>query len=485
MEFLKWLHSWQDNGMNIIQKSVTLADPHICSDAKNRFSIFNAIFDCLVKRDSAGRFIPALSTKWTVEPDAQQWTFALRNDVTFHNGDQMTAADVAAALKRACDPSVGGELGTEGVWASYLGDAEISVIDAHTVSITTSQPMADLLDLLVAIPIMPESVLSHVPTVFVGSGQWQLVEHDETQVRLARFEKSHINGAGGIAGDRLTFYGQSAEDVRIEALVAGRADLAADLSPQSYRAIQKADKQLLAQPSNLCVAFLCNASRGMCSHQEFRQALNYAVNVERMIEQAFGGVADAASRLNGPLTPFHYGCDDTIPPYPHDFDKARALLDKAGADSRIVIDLPMKLPDEAPLLGELLAEDLVAVGLDVSLRHFEDRPAYAHMVKEKRIDDACCFDSSPLSTYRVLREKFNSDVAGPWWQGYHNPQVNQLLDQASRTVDDIKRRAIYQRAYRHLHDDAPWIFLYHPTNYWAFREGVNVRANSEGVLIFS
>lgn len=470
--------------MIIVQKSVTLADPHICSDAKNRLSILNAIFDCLVRRDSSGKFIPALAMNWDVEPDAHHWTFALRNDVTFHNGDTMTAADVVASLKRACDPSVGGELGTEGVWASYLGDAEISAIDATTVSITTNQPMADLLDLLVSIPIMPERVLADVPNVFVGSGQWRLAEHDERQVRLERFGQSYIKRIGAVDGDQLIFQGESDENARIETLVAGRADLVADISSQNYQAIQNAGKQILAQPSNLCVAFLCNASSGVCSNQTFRQALNYAVNVDRMIKRAFAGVTNAAAPLNGPLTPFHFGCDDNIASYPYDLDRARTLLDKAGADRRIIVDLPLKLPDEAPLLGELLAEDLVAMGLDVSLRHFEDRPAYAHMVKEKRIDDVCCFDSSPLSTYRVLREKFNSDVAGPWWQGYHNPQVNQLLEQASRTVDNAERRAVYQRAYRHLHEDAPWIFLYHPTNYWAFREGLDVHANSEGVLTF-
>ena len=112
--------------MIILQPSVRLADPHICSDAKNRLTIFNAIFDALVRRDATGRFIPALATEWQLAADARTWTFKLRSDVLFHNGDPLTAADVVASLQRACDPAVGGELGTEGVWAGYIGDAEMS-----------------------------------------------------------------------------------------------------------------------------------------------------------------------------------------------------------------------------------------------------------------------------------------------------------------------------------------------------------------------
>jgi peptide/nickel transport system substrate-binding protein len=84
------------------------------------------------------------------------------------------------------------------------------------------------------------------------------------------------------------------------------------------------------------------------------------------------------------------------------------------------------------------------------------------MVRAKQIGDGCCFDSSPLSTYRVLREKLHSRVEGPWWQGYANSEVDTLIDMAATTVDDADRQAIYRRAYRLIRDDAPWIFLYSP-----------------------
>ena len=475
------------NPKTILQPTVTLADPHICTDARNRLNIFSAIFDCLVRRNpnpaADPQFLPALATNWHVADDARQWTFTLRDDVHFHNGATLTAADVVASLVRACDPSVGGELGTEGVWASYLGDAAIRTAGNDTVSITTAQPLADLLDLLVAIPILPRAlcernVAAPLADLLIGTGPWRLVAHSQTEVLLEPFAKTSVRQPR--EGLSLCFRAEPERAARVDAFLSGSADLVTNLSAASANEIHAAGKGTLARSSNLCVAFLLNASKGPATNRAFRQALNHAINVDRMIEQGCPG----AQRLNGPLSPHHFGCDPTLTAYPHDPARARDLLDRAGVGASLTVDLPLTLPDEAPLLGDLLAEDLATVGIDVTLRHFADRTAYAHRVKEKRIDDACCFDSSPLSTYRVLREKLNSDVAGPWWQGYANGEVNHLLDQAAATPNDAARQSIYRRAYCLLHEDAPWIFLYHPTNYWGVG-AVDVAVNVEGVLSFS
>lgn len=469
--------------MIISQPTVNLADPHICTDATDKLNILTAIFDTLVAREHARptHFAPALAHTWTVSDDARVWTFALRDDIHFHNGARMTAADVVASLQRACDPSVGGELGTEGVWASYLGRAVIVAADPQSVTVTLDQPLADLLDLLVAIPILPQAVCMQDPAdlseLYVGTGPRRLAARSHTEVVLERVEQE--GGRQPQYGEPLIFRAQPDRAARLDDLLAGRVDLATKLAAANGAQIEQQGKGLLAQSSNLCVAFLLNASRGPCRNQHFRQALNYAIDLQRMIDRGRPG----AQPLNGPLSAHHFGTEPSLLPYPHDPARAKDLLAQAGVGTAFTVDLPTTLPNEAPLLGDLLAEDLAAVGIDVTLCHYEDRVAYAHMVKAKAINDACCFDSSPLSTYRVLREKLNSDVAGPWWQGYANPQVNQLLDQASATPNDAARQTIYRQAYRVLHDDAPWLFLYQPTNYWGVGD-VNVSANSEGVLNF-
>ena len=104
----------------------------------------------------------------------------------------------------------------------------------------------------------------------------------------------------------------------------------------------------------------------------------------------------------------------------------------------------------------------------------------------QNINDAAGFDSSPRSTYRVLREKIHSGRRGPWWEGYENEEVNALIEEAQATVSDTARQAIYRQIYTIIRDDAPWIFLYNPTLYWGVgsaMEGGTPR--TDGLLVFS
>jgi len=145
--------------------------------------------------------------------------------------------------------------------------------------------------------------------------------------------------------------------------------------------------------------------------------------------------------------------------------------------------LPTRMPDEALELGEMMKTYYAEIGVDVDLVSYSDRPAYAEMVRAKRIHDLCCFDSSPLSTFRVLREKIHSGFKGPWWEGYSNPEVDRLIDEAQKTFETEKREKIYQQVFQLIRDDAPWLFLYRPTYYWAVsKELRDWRPASTGLL---
>ena len=76
----------------------------------------------------------------------------------------------------------------------------------------------------------------------------------------------------------------------------------------------------------------------------------------------------------------------------------------------------------------------------------------------------CVFDSSPLSTFRVLKEKVDARFAGSWWQGYHNAGVEKLLDTALSTIDRGHREGIYKQCFRILNEDPPWLYLYNAMN---------------------
>ena len=83
-----------------------------------------------------------------------------------------------------------------------------------------------------------------------------------------------------------------------------------------------------------------------------------------------------------------------------------------------VLPLIAGMPDDAVRLSEDLSDQLMRIGVAINIVYTEDRELYANKVRRKEIHDMCVFDSSPLSTFRVLKEKVDSRFEGSWWQGY-------------------------------------------------------------------
>ena len=235
----------------------------------------------------------------------------------------------------------------------------------------------------------------------------------------------------------------------------------------------------------MAIIFMANSQEGPCRDPRVRQALNYALDLDQVITEIKHG---AAKPLNGYLTPHHFGYNPDTPVYPYDPDRARSLLAEAGYEDGVtlVFDIPSAMPDEAPALARLMAEQYSEVGITLEIVVHQDRAAYSEMVREKNIRDAAAFDSSPRSTYRVLMEKIHSGSRGPWWEGYSNPEVDALIEESQATISVEDRQAIYRRIYSIIRDDAPWIFLYRPTRYWGVGPAMGDWVpRADGLLIFN
>jgi peptide/nickel transport system substrate-binding protein len=343
--------------------------------------------------------------------------------------------------------------------------------------------MADLLDLLVAMPISPESALDGLPQEYVGSGPYKIREQTEDKTILV----AHSEYWGQTpAYERIEWIAETDSARCVEALLGGQADVIAGIEVGDTERIKSADNADIHDlQSSLCIIFMLNAQDGPCRDRRIRQALNYALDVDSIIEDIKLG---AATPLNGYLTPQHFGYNPETPVYPYDPEKARGLLAEAGYEDgmELVFDIPSGMPDEAPQLARMMKDQLSQVGIDLEIVVHKDRAAYSEMVREKKINDACCFDSSPRSTYRVLREKLQSTLQGPWWQGYENQDVNSLIKQAEAAFDDLERQNIYRNIYSMITADAPWIFLYSPIRYYGVKSSMkDWRPRADGLLIFN
>ena len=443
--------------IKVMQRSIDIIDPHVCSDSKDRNSVLFSICEPLVKR-SGRQFEPCLAESWKADNEAREWVFRIRDKARFHDERQATSEDFIITMERALDPALGGAYGTQGVYRSYLGDSSFQILDRHRIKISLPHPMADLLDILSEIPVVSKDSIGDLPDTLSGSGPYYVTDKDPRHIKLKRFE-DHWGHLGNY--EKATFLCEPTEENRVEALERGEADIISGLSPQGALYFRdNLNVQVKTSESALCIIYLCNALKGPCVDHRVRKALNCALDVPTIIRDVKKG---EAWQLSGPLTASHYGFDPEAPPYINETDKARQLLKDAGcADTEIKVDTPFTMPDEALELTRIIGSQLEKVGINVEIRVHEDREKYAQMVRNKEIGDLCCFDSSPLSALRVYREKIHSGYKGPWWQGYTNKVVDSLIDRTQGILDINRREAIYKKIFRILNDEAPWLFLYTP-----------------------
>ncbi len=402
-----------------------------------------------MRRGPDGRFVPALATSWEVAPDCRRWAFHLRDGVRFHDGSPLDADAVIATLKRMARPDMGVTLGAPGVWAQYLAGANFAAPDPLTVEVTLAEPMADLPDLLVQGFVAAPACLDDPVARPCGTGAY-VVEEVTADSITARANPDHW--AGPPPNARIEWRRMEDASDRLAAFTLGAAHVATRLPPEGAPGPDMRDHL-----APVTLIYLMNAAEGPLADPRIRRALNLALDREALVRDVLGG---AGRPLHGPFSPAHRGY---VPGAPDpDPDTARALLAEAGhADGLTIrVDTPTALPDEAERLTDAVAAQLAPLGILFDIRVIPDRTEYAHMVRRSEIRDMCVFDSSPLSTYRVLREKIDSRTRGSWWLGYANPEVEALIDRAAREPDDAARDAIFCACHEALVADPPWLFCY-------------------------
>jgi len=281
---------------------------------------------------------PEVAESWTTAPDGKSWTFKIRQGMTWQDGTPVTANDVAFSFNFIVDNSLTN-------LATYTdGITHVTVDDDYTVTIATKAPKSNMLAMMV--PIIPEHIWAKVggkaagssfqnPPPIVGSGPFQVAEWKKGRYLRLVANKDYWRGAPGI--DELIFEIYTnpislAQDVR-----AGTIDGAVDVPMALY-------KQVGATPGLTAIdatswkwtelGFNCYDSPNSLGNpvlldQRFRQALQWAVDRQRICDLAFSGYAKPATSTIVPYSRYHWEVPaDQL--YGYDPAKTNAMLDAAG-----------------------------------------------------------------------------------------------------------------------------------------------------------
>lgn len=448
-------------------------DPRMGTDDASQ-KIHQLIFDNFMELDEHLRVVPKLAE--TLEhPDPLTYVATVRRGVRFHDGRELTAADVVFTFGEFLDPAV-----VSPRKGGYRELRSVEARDPYTVVFTLKQPFASF-PINLIMPIVEKGAGPELRDHPVGSGPYRFVRYAaDDRIELAA-NPDYWGGAPRNAGLVLKIV---PDDVmRGLELEKGTLDLVVnDIAPDIVHQMrQNAALQVVQAPGVDYQYIGLNAQDAHLKDVRVRQALAYAVDRDAIVDYLRRGLAVPA---NGMLSPLSWAAASDVPSYPHDPDRARALLDEAGypdpdgdgPGARMTLSLKVSNIEFNRLQSTVIQQNLREVGIDLDVRTYEFATLYADVLAGNFQMYTLQWTAGSLADPDILRRVFHSKQMPPagFNRGrYSNPEVDALLDEASDEQDPARRLALYSQVQRIVARDVPYVSLWYKTNVAVARRGLS------------
>ena len=426
-------------------------DPYRVSSSVSR-SALKSTFETLIDREN--NLSPSLAKSWESVGD-EGWMVHLREDVRFQDGQSFNGESVEFSYRRFVDPQLGNVL-----YRSLEKVTEVRVEAEHRVFFKTDGPFPAFPYALGRMPVLPLSAdSSDFWESPVGTGPFVIEKWrpggDLTMVA------NHNYWGGKPALHSVRWITVEDPQERIEKVVNGEVHLAAGLPPWILDNIP-GSLPIVRQRNALSTAIVLNCADTALQQGQLRQALNYGVDRERIISDTLRG---AAYRLDGPIGPSYLGYDPN-PGYDYHPQTATRIVEELGLKGyQLTIAVPKARYPMGLNVSQEVAKDLSRIGLKATTEEIPWQEFSSRLIHKRH--QAYFFQVSTMSSDRLLPGEFSSKLKSLGWQHYQNKEVDSLLDEAIRHMDDAKRAQIYKQAYRLLQADPPWIFLYNEEDIYA------------------
>lgn len=449
--------------------------PILASDSASS-DICGMVFNGLVKYDKNINIIGDLALSWDIQEDGKVIIFHLRKGVFWHDGYPFTARDVEFTYKKLIDPSVR---------TPYSGDFEriesLVVSDDYTVKIKYKEVFAPALSSW-GMWIMPKHLLKNEDlnkTSFsrlpIGTGPYKFKKWKTGDKIELVSNHNYFEGRPYI--DRYIYRIIPDEATTFLELETQGVDMTS-LSPLEYtrqtnNSFFKTHYNKFKYPSFGYTYMGYNLTDPKFRDPRVRQAINYAVNKEEIIDTIFYGLAKV---ITGPFMLDSWAYNKDIKPVPYDPEKAGRLLKEAGwtdvdgdgwiqkGDDDFEFTLLVNQGNAERLrCAELIQRHLKAVGIRMKIRVIEWSSMINEFINKRRFEavlmgwflarDPDCYDIWHSSKTR--EGEFN-------FIGYKNERVDALLEEGRGTFDQERRAQIYREIHDILYEEQPYLFLYSP-----------------------
>ena len=446
-------------------------DPHAVT-AVNDFRVLVNVYDGLTRyRDGTLEVEPSLAESWEISEDGKTYTFRLREGVTFHDGSPFNAEAVKFNFDRMLDENHPfHDTGPFPLAFFFSAVDEVKAVDDLTVEFTLSEPYAPFLSNLAyptGLIVSPAAVEQHGAEFGrnpSGTGAYRFEEWQSNSRVVVTRNEDYWDGAPPL--EAVIYRPITDANTRIAEMLSGGLDVMVEVPPDSLRQFRDDDAFAVHEQAGPHVWFLIlNLKEGPFADQKIRQAANYAIDKEAIVNDILQGTAEVAA---GPTPPaFAWAYNEELEPYPHDPDKARALLEEAGYDGETltfyVTEGGSGMLDPITM-GTAIQADLEAVGMDVEIETYEWNTFLGQVNPglEGKADMAemawMTNDPDTLPFLTLRSQAFPSE--GGFNSGYYsNETVDDLLTRARAETDQDERAKLYKEMQEIVREDAPWVFV--------------------------
>jgi len=483
-----------------LQAEPATLDAHQMQDY-NSTRAGRGIFNTLVEfKDEFTELEEGLATSWDVSENGLEYTFYLREGVTFHDDTPFNAEAVKFSIDRQIDPSH--PFHDTGVYPyaefTFGMVDQVEVVDEYTVKFILKEKFAPFLANMamhaacIVSPTAVEKYGKDFTNNPVGTGPYKFVSWNPgVEVIL---EKNAQYWGGDIAIDKLIFKPIIEDQARLTELEAGNVDFIVNIPPDDLERLKGDSNLTVLEQAGMHVWWTAmNCQQEPFNNVKVRQAVNYAIDKESIVKNILQGTGVPAV---SPLPPVVWGHTDEVTKYDYNVEKAKQLLTEAGYPDGF--EVTYWVPESGSGMQQPVAmataiqSDLAKVGVTVKIQTLE-WTTYLDKVFVPA-------DKSEMQMHQMSWIGDNGDpdnflyilLSGEQWPQagfndayYQNDRVDQLLKEARVMSDQAQRAPLYEEAQQIIMEDSPWIVVDHETQIVAMNNRIEgFKLHPTGVFRF-
>lgn len=437
-------------------------DPRVGTDEVSQ-KIQQLIYSTLFALNERLEVVGLLAERWE-SPAPTTYLVTLRKGVLFHDGHELTSDDVVYTFTSFLDPNFISP--RKGAYRMLQG---VRAADRYTVEFTLKEPFGSF-PINLVMPIVPNGAGAGLRDTPIGTGPYRFVSFAvDDRVVLAPFA-DYFDGAPLNGGVVIKVVPD--DTMRGLELRKGTVDLVVnDLAPDTvYQLRQDPTLQVVEAPGTDYAYVGINIRDPVLRDVRVRQALAHAVDREAIVKYLRRGLASPAV---GILPPVSWAFTSDVATFAFDPARAEALLDDAGyrdpdgpgPQPRLHLTLKMSSIEFNRLQSSVLQENFARVGVALDVRAYEFATLYADVLKGNF--QLFTLQWVGVSDPDMLRRVFHSKQMPPsgFNRGFFsNPAVDALIDEATVSNDDTRRRELYADAQRMISREVPYLSLWYKTN---------------------